>query len=122
MPGRTAASASNSQEIDVYLLLQLGTYFYNPFAHALLPVAAADIRRLAIVDTGLIAANTQPGGDQSAASRALSNASSSSASMGLLAIRNRGSRGTSFIAEDVSPVIRTAFGETPRVSLMAVIS
>ena len=56
MPGRTAASASNSQEIDIYLLMQAGTYFYNPFAHALLPVAAGDIRRHAIgrgqADTG----------------------------------------------------------------------
>jgi hypothetical protein len=48
MPGRTAASASNSQEIDIYLLLQAGSYFYNPFAHALLPVARGDIRHLAI--------------------------------------------------------------------------
>jgi len=56
MPGRTAASASNSQEIDIYVLVQAGTYFYNPFAHALLPVATGDIRRRAIgrgeTDTG----------------------------------------------------------------------
>jgi hypothetical protein len=48
MPGRTAASASNSQEIDIYVVLPAGIYFYNPFAHALLPAAAGDFRRLAI--------------------------------------------------------------------------
>ena len=30
MPGRTAASASNSQEIDVYVALEAGTYRYDP--------------------------------------------------------------------------------------------
>ncbi|MGA8707136.1 MAG: nitroreductase family protein [Steroidobacteraceae bacterium] len=47
-PGRTAASASNSQEIDVYVLLPEGAYFYNAFAHALLPVAKGDLRPLAL--------------------------------------------------------------------------
>ncbi len=47
-PGRTAASASNSQEIDVYVLLPGAVYFYNPFAHALLPAAAGDWRALAL--------------------------------------------------------------------------
>lgn len=48
MPGRTAASASNSQEIDLYVMLPAGTYFYNPFAHSLLPAVAGDLRALAI--------------------------------------------------------------------------
>jgi|SRR5665213_753283 hypothetical protein len=48
MPGRTAASASNSQEIDIYAVLQAGIYFYNPFAHSLLPFVAGDLRHLAI--------------------------------------------------------------------------
>lgn len=48
MPGRTAASASNSQKIDIYVVLQAGAYFYNPFAHSLLPAAAGDLRGLAI--------------------------------------------------------------------------
>ncbi len=46
--GRTAASASNSQEIDVYIALEQGTYRYEPALHQLLPVAAGDLRRFAI--------------------------------------------------------------------------
>jgi nitroreductase len=48
IPGRTAASASNSQEIDVYVALEEGTYLYDPFHHRLVPVVAGDLRRLAI--------------------------------------------------------------------------
>jgi nitroreductase len=43
-PGRTAASASNSQEIDLYVLLPEGAYLYEPAAHRLVPVAAGDLR------------------------------------------------------------------------------
>ena len=46
--GRTAGSASNSQEIRTYVLLEAGTYLYEPELHRLAPVAAGDIRRLAI--------------------------------------------------------------------------
>jgi len=48
IPGRTAASASNSQEIDVYVALKEGIYLYDAFQHKLLPVIAGDHRRLAI--------------------------------------------------------------------------
>lgn len=48
IPGRTAASASNSQEIDVYVVLQGGTYLYEPFHHTLIPVVAGDLRKLTI--------------------------------------------------------------------------
>jgi nitroreductase len=48
IPGRTAASASNSQEIDVYVVFKEGTYLYDPFKHSLLPVAAGDLRPLTI--------------------------------------------------------------------------
>ena len=48
MPGRTAASASNSQEIDVYVALEDGTFLYDPFHHRLVPVLGGDLRRLAI--------------------------------------------------------------------------
>jgi SagB-type dehydrogenase family enzyme len=48
LAGRTAASASNSQEIDVYVALRDGTYLYDPFQHQLMPVAAGDLRRFAI--------------------------------------------------------------------------
>jgi nitroreductase len=47
-PGRTAGSASNSREIRVYVLMEEGTYLYEPEPHRLTPVAAGDIRRLAI--------------------------------------------------------------------------
>jgi SagB-type dehydrogenase family enzyme len=48
IPGRTAASASNSQEIDVYVAMEEGTYLYDPFHHRLVPVVADDLRRFAI--------------------------------------------------------------------------
>jgi SagB-type dehydrogenase family enzyme len=46
--GRTAASASNSQEIDVYVALEDGTYLYDAVTHRLNPVAAGDLRSAAI--------------------------------------------------------------------------
>lgn len=48
IPGRTAPSASNSQEIDMYVATQEGIYFYDAFPHRLLPVVAGDFRALAI--------------------------------------------------------------------------
>jgi hypothetical protein len=42
--GRTAASASNSQEIDLYVVLPEGTYIYEAVAHRLDPVVAGDLR------------------------------------------------------------------------------
>ena len=44
-PGRTAASASNSQEIDLYVALPEGVYLYEAKGHRLIPVAAGDFRR-----------------------------------------------------------------------------
>ena len=44
-PGRTAASASNSQEIDLYVALAEGVYLYEAKEHHLIPVAAGDFRR-----------------------------------------------------------------------------
>ncbi|HVP67156.1 MAG TPA: nitroreductase family protein [Anaeromyxobacteraceae bacterium] len=46
--GRTAGSASNAQEIDVYAALPEGIYRYDGAAHELLPVASGDHRHLAI--------------------------------------------------------------------------
>ncbi len=43
--GRTAASASNSQEIDLYVALAEGVYLYDAETHVLKPVAAGDFRR-----------------------------------------------------------------------------
>jgi nitroreductase len=48
IPGRTAATASNSQEIDLYVALEEGVYFYDAFQHKLMPVIAGDQRILAI--------------------------------------------------------------------------
>ena len=47
-PGRTAGSASNSQEILVYVARKEGTYLYEPQPHKMTPVAAGDSRALAI--------------------------------------------------------------------------
>jgi len=47
-PGRTAGSASNSQEICVYVAMEEGIYLYEPDSHTLIPVAAGDSRGLAI--------------------------------------------------------------------------
>jgi hypothetical protein len=46
-PGRTAASASNSQEIDLYVALAEGVYLYEAIPHILTPVAPGDFRPLA---------------------------------------------------------------------------
>jgi nitroreductase len=43
-PGRTAPSASNSQEIDLYVALPEGVYLYEAIPHRLTPVAAGDFR------------------------------------------------------------------------------
>jgi len=48
IPSRTAASASNSQEIDLYVAMQEGIYLYDAFHHKLVPVLSGDLRRLAI--------------------------------------------------------------------------
>ncbi|MGA2546565.1 MAG: nitroreductase family protein [Rectinemataceae bacterium] len=46
--GITAASASNAQEIDIYVALEEGVYRYEPMRHRLIPVVAGDLRALAI--------------------------------------------------------------------------
>ncbi len=43
-PGLTAASASNSQEIRVYVALEDGAYLFEPRRHALSRVTTADVR------------------------------------------------------------------------------
>ncbi len=48
LPGITAASASNSQEIDVFVALERGAYRFDARRHRLLPVVARDLRPLAI--------------------------------------------------------------------------
>ena len=48
MPGRTAASASDSQEIDVYVALEDVTFLYDALKHQLVSVFAGDLRPLTI--------------------------------------------------------------------------
>jgi hypothetical protein len=48
IPGRTAGSASNSQEIDLYIALKEGVYRYEPVLHQLTRVVAEDLRSMAI--------------------------------------------------------------------------
>ena len=55
-PGRTAPSASNSQEIDLYVALPEGVYLYEATAHRLKPVVAGDFR----ARSGRRAARTAP--------------------------------------------------------------
>ena len=43
-PGRTAPSASNSQEIDLYVALSDGVYIYDAVPHRLNPVISGDFR------------------------------------------------------------------------------
>ncbi len=47
-PGRTAASASNSQEIDLYVAMQEGVFRYDAARRSLAPVAGGDLRSLAL--------------------------------------------------------------------------
>jgi nitroreductase len=44
--GRTAPSALNAQEIDVFVALPTGAYLYDARANALRQVAASDVRRV----------------------------------------------------------------------------
>ena len=43
-PGRTAPSASNSQEIDLYIAMPEGVYLYEAVPHSLKPIVAGDFR------------------------------------------------------------------------------
>jgi hypothetical protein len=47
-PGRTAGSASNAQEIEIYAALSEGIFLYEPNKHRLIPVVEGDFRSLAI--------------------------------------------------------------------------
>ena len=46
--GITAASASNSQEIDVFVALEEGVFLFDARHHRLLPVITSDVRAMAI--------------------------------------------------------------------------
>lgn len=59
-PGLTAGSASNSQEVRVYVAREEGIYLYEPVAHRLVPVAAGDFRFLAIGERQAKAGSNAP--------------------------------------------------------------
>ncbi len=44
--GRTAPTALNAQEIDIYIALPSGAYLYDAAAHAMRLIAASDLRRV----------------------------------------------------------------------------
>jgi len=48
LPGRTAASASSSQEIDLYVAMREGVYLYDVLRRRLVPAAVGDLRGLAL--------------------------------------------------------------------------
>jgi hypothetical protein len=48
LPGRTAGSASNSQEIDIYVTLPQGVFLYEAASHRLSPIVSGDFRAMAI--------------------------------------------------------------------------
>lgn len=48
--GRTAPSASNSQEIDLYVLMEEGAFLYGAEGHILTPAAPCDLRGLAVMN------------------------------------------------------------------------
>jgi nitroreductase len=47
-PGRTAPSASNSQEIDLYVALKDGLYLYDAIPHQLTPISEGDFRIMSV--------------------------------------------------------------------------
>ena len=46
LAGRTAASVSNSQEIELFVATRSGAFLYDALAHALTPIVAEDLRKL----------------------------------------------------------------------------
>lgn len=44
LSGRTAASASNSQEVDIYVLTPAGAYRFSPLEHELIGITKDDLR------------------------------------------------------------------------------
>ena len=57
---RTAPSALNSQEVDVYVFLAEGAYLYDAFENVLKPVAQGDFREQAITQTSSVTNTTPP--------------------------------------------------------------
>ena len=60
LTGRTDATASNSQEIDVYVAMEMGVYLYDPDRLRLAPILIGDVRPLALDPTQAPAGNRAP--------------------------------------------------------------
>ncbi len=60
LTGRTDATASNSQEIDVYVAMEMGVYLYDPDRSRLAPILIGDIRPLALDPTHTPAGDRAP--------------------------------------------------------------
>ncbi|MDR1259290.1 MAG: SagB/ThcOx family dehydrogenase [Tannerellaceae bacterium] len=56
---RTAPTAVNAQDVDVYVILPEGAYLYNAKEHALIPVVAGDLRA-SVAGTGQDFVKTAP--------------------------------------------------------------
>ena len=54
-PGRTAPSASNSQEIDLYVALEDGLYLFEAIPHKLTPISAGDFRLMSVGGAAAVA-------------------------------------------------------------------
>lgn len=59
-PGRTAASASNSQEITIYVARSEGVYRYDEDSHILIPEFEGDLRMLTLGAGQMLAAGPAP--------------------------------------------------------------
>ena len=60
LTGRTDATASNSQEIDVYVAMEMGVYLYDPDRLRLAPILIGDVRPLALDPTQAPAGDRAP--------------------------------------------------------------
>jgi hypothetical protein len=60
LTGRTDATASNSQEIDVYVAMEMGVYLYDPDRSRLAPILIGDVRPLALDPTQTPAGDRAP--------------------------------------------------------------
>lgn len=61
---RTAASAMNAQDVDIYTFMKEGIYLYDAAQHALIPVAAGDFREEILTRRSAGGPGAQPGSSQ----------------------------------------------------------
>ncbi len=58
---RTAASAKNSQDVDIYVLMKDGAYLYDAKQHALVPVVSGDLRSKVLMSRPPMPPGGKPG-------------------------------------------------------------